>query len=81
MPRREGEPAPTLIACEKNRAVVAAPWLVGGDIIERDPFNGQSAQNRARLRFMRAAANVDADLLGFDQCFDHGAQRRQNAIE
>ena len=61
--------------------MVAAPWLVGGDMIKGDPFHGQSAQNRARFRFMRAVANVDADLLGFDQRFDHGAQRRQNAIE
>ena len=30
---------------------------------------------------MRAVANVDADLLGFDRRFNHRAQRRQNAIE
>jgi hypothetical protein len=30
---------------------------------------------------MRAVANVYADLLGFDQRFDHGAQCRQNAIK
>ena len=80
-PRLEGEPTPSFFACEKNRAVVATPWLVGGDTIKGDPFHGQSAQDRARFCFMRAVANVDADLLGFDQRFDHRTQRRQNAIE
>ena len=61
--------------------MVAAPWLVGGDVIKDDPFHGQSAQNQPRFCFMRAVANVDADLLGIDQCFDHCAQRRQNVIE
>jgi hypothetical protein len=30
---------------------------------------------------MRAIGNVDANLLRFDQSFDHGAQGRQNAIK
>src|SRR5881392_2701719 len=30
---------------------------------------------------MRAVADVDTDLLGFDERFDHCAQSRQNAIE
>jgi hypothetical protein len=30
---------------------------------------------------MLAVANVDTDLLVFDQRFDHRTQRRQNAIE
>jgi hypothetical protein len=30
---------------------------------------------------MRAIADIDANLLGFDQCFDHRPQRRHDAIE
>ena len=72
---------PTLIACEKNRSVVTAPRLIRGNAIKDDPFHGQPAQNRLRFCFMRPIANIDADLLRFDQRFDHCAQGRQNAIE
>ena len=41
---------------------------------------GNSIEHRARFRFMRAVADVDADRLRLDQRRDHLAERRHHAI-
>ena len=69
------------IAREKNRTVIATPWLVCRNLIKRDAFHRQPTQNCARLCFMRVVADVDANLLGFDESLCHRAQSGQNAIE
>jgi hypothetical protein len=81
VPRLGDEPDPTLIACEKNRSVIATPWFIRWNAMKGDPFHRQPTQNRPRFCFMRAVANIDADLLRFDERLDHCAQCGQNAIE
>src|ERR1700724_1425276 len=70
------------IAGQKNWAVIAAPRLVGRDLIISDAFlMRQRVEYRARFRFVRTVNNVNPDWFRFSQSTDHFEQSRQHAIE
>ena len=61
--------------------MIAAPRFVGRDAVKGEALAGQSIENLARLRFMRAVADVDANRLGAEERFHHAAKGGHHAIE